>query len=287
MRYQFIDAEKANYPVVILCRVLKVSRSGYYSWATRGPSRREQANAALLAKVRAIHKQSRSTYGSPRIFEALRAQGMKVSENRIARLMRTNEIRSCHRRVYRVTTNSKHSHPIAPNLVNRCFTASAPDQIWAGDITYIPTDEGWLYLAVILDLFSRRVIGWSMGERLHGKLTEAALELALSRRQTTAQLLHHSDRGVQYAAKSYQDKLSAFDITCSMSRKGDCWDNAVAESFFKTLKVECVDRFRFRTREEARRVIFDYIEVFYNRQRLHSYLGYRSPVDYEAMALAA
>lgn len=287
MRYRFIDAEKANYPVVVLCRVLKVSRSGYYSWAARGPSSREQANVALLAKVRAIHKQSRGVYGSPRIFEALRAQGMKVSENRVARLMRVHDIRSCHRRVYRVTTNSKHSYPIAPNLVDRHFEASGPNQLWASDITYIPTCEGWLYLAVVLDLFSRRVIGWSMSKRLQSNLTEAALELALSQRQATGNLLHHSDRGVQYAAKSYQEKLSAFDITCSMSRKGDCWDNAVVESFFKSLKVECVNRYKFRTREEARRVIFDYIEVFYNRQRLHSYLGYRTPAEYEAMALAA
>lgn len=287
MRYRFIEAEKANYPVVVLCRVLKVSRSGFYLWSSRGPSRREQANAELLTKVRAIHKQSRGVYGSPRIFKALLAQGMKVSVNRVARLMRANEIRSCHRRIYRVTTNSKHSYPIAPNLVNRHFEASGPNQLWASDITYIPTGEGWLYLAVVLDLFSRRVIGWSMSERLQSKLTEAALELALSQRQATGNLLHHSDRGVQYAAKSYQDKLSAYEITCSMSRKGDCWDNAVVESFFKSLKVECVNRYKFRSREEARRVIFDYIEVFYNRQRLHSYLGYRTPAEHEAMALAA
>lgn len=284
MRYRFIDAEQAEYPIMMLCRVMRVSRSGFYAWRARPPSVRHQANVRLVSQMRMIHAKSRKTYGSPRIWEALQAQGQCIGRHRIARLMRLHDMRACYRRRCRITTQSKHAYPVASNTLRRDFAPTRPNHVWAGDITYIATNEGWLYLAVLLDLYSRRIIGWSMGTRLHSALTQEALEMALSQRRLTDPLLHHSDRGVQYAATDYQAVLSKHEITCSMSRKGNCWDNAVVESFFKTLKVECVYRQRFQTRHEARQQLFEYMEIFYNRQRLHSTLDYQSPVDYEALA---
>lgn len=287
MRYRFIEAEKEEYPVFVLCRVMRVSRSGYYAWQHRPLSRRDQENLRVVSEIRRIHAESRKTYGSPRVRAALRNQGHLVGRHRVARLMRLHELRACYRRRSRSTTQSEHLHPVATNLLAREFRPVRPNQVWAGDITYIATGEGWLYLAVLMDLFSRRIIGWSMETRLHSSLAEATLGMALSQRRLTAPLLHHSDRGIQYAAMNYQQLLHDHEITCSMSRKGNCWDNAVLESFFKTLKVECVHRQRFQTREEARQQLFEYIEVFYNRQRLHSTLDYHSPVAYEQRCLAA
>lgn len=287
MRYRFIEAEKASYPLPVLCRVMRVSRSGFYAWRHRVPSGREEANRQLVSQIRLLHVQSRTTYGSPRIWRALRNEGQAVGRHRVARLMRLHGLRACYRRRYRSSTQSQHLHPVAPNLLQREFQPQRPDQVWAGDITYIATAEGWLYLAVLMDLYSRRIIGWSMQPRLHGRLTEEALGMALSQRRWTESVLHHTDRGVQYAAMHYQSLLRDHAITCSMSRKGNCWDNAVVESFFKTLKVECASRQRFQTRAEAKQRLFEYIEVFYNRQRLHSTLDYCSPVDYETRSLAA
>lgn len=264
-----------------MCRVLKVSRSGYYAWRTRPESPRTRANRRLVSEIRAVHEASRKNYGSPRVFEELRERGHTAGRHRIARLMRENGIRGRRRRRFRTTTQSNHSHPVAENVVERRFDVQTMNETWATDITYIWTLEGWLYLCVILDLFSRRVVGWSMDARIDQNLTLSALKMALGDREVKPGLVHHSDRGSQYAAKAYRNVLVAHDIESSMSRKGDCWDNAVVESFFATLKVELVHDSVFVTREQARREIFDYIEVFYNRQRRHSYLGYLSPVNYE------
>ena len=268
----------------VLCAVLKVSRSGYYAWRTRPESPRRRANRRLVGEIRAVHKASRRNYGSPRIFEELRERGHTAGRHRIARLMRENGIRGRRRGRYRTTTQSNHSHPVTENVLKRQFDVRAANAAWASDITYVWTLEGWLYLCVILDLFSRRVVGWSMGSRIDQHLTLSALGMALASRAVKPGLVHHSDQGSQYAARAYRTVLAAHGIESSMSRKGDCWDNAVVESFFATLKVELVHESVFVTRDQARREIFDYIEVFYNRQRRHSYLGYLSPVNYEQRA---
>jgi len=287
MRYPFIDAEKVWYPIVVLCRVMRVSRSGFYAWKDRPPSLREQEDKRLRNRIRILHAQSRQTYGSPRTFKALRNDGERIGLHRVERLRRIEGLRACYTRQYRITTQSDHLYPVASNILAREFTPAEPNQVWAGDITYVATAEGWLYLAVILDLYSRRVIGWSMGARLHSVLAQEALIMALKQRRPPGVVLHHSDRGVQYASADYQILLGQQQMICSMSRKGNCWDNAVVESFFKTLKIECVYRQRFQTREHARQMIFEYIEAFYNRQRLHSTLDYQSPAAYEEARLAA
>ncbi len=281
MRYQFIDVERVNYPVRVLCRVLMVARSGYYAWSGRPLSSHAKANERLLVRIRAIHGESRGTYGSPRIHRTLRTPQEPVS-NRVARLMRVDGIRSKHRWKYRVTTNSNHRRPVAPNLLSREFSAAEPNRTWVGDITFIWTREGWLYLAVLIDLYSRIVVGWSMSERVTDDLTVAALRMALARRRPPAGLIHHSDQGSQYTSADYRRLLEVNKITASMSRRGDCWDNAVAESFYATLEKELLLDWEVRGRDDARREIFDLIEVFYNRERLHSTLGYISPVHYEA-----
>jgi len=271
-----------------MCRLLEVSRSGYYAWLKRGPSERSRANEALLLEIRAAHARSRRTYGSPRVFKELQEQGLAVGENRVARLMRETGIRAKTYRRFRVTTNSKHAHPIAPNLLARRFSpsfAGVPNKVWASDITYIPTREGWLYLSAVLDLVSRRVVGWSMKESVGSSLATDALKMALSYRRPESGMLHHSDRGIQYAAIDFRRLLKSRRIECSMSRKGDCWDNAVTESFFATLKKELVRDSEWRTREEARADIFEWIEVWYNRQRRHSSIGYLSPAEYEKRIL--
>lgn len=267
-----------------MCAVLQVSRSGYYSWLNRSASARERANQALVVEIRSIHVRSRQSYGSPRVTAELRASGHVCSENRVARLMRLNGIRSRRRRRYRATTESKHRYPVAPNRLDRRFEVSRPNAVWVSDITYIWTSEGWLYLAVIVDLYSRMVVGWSMGRRLTGALTLRALHQALRRRQVQPGLIHHSDRGSQYAAGDYQAVLADQGAIGSMSRKGNCWDNAVMESFFATLKTELIYHERFVTREEAKAKIFEYIEVFYNRERRHSTLGYKNPAEFELTA---
>jgi transposase InsO family protein len=244
-------------------------------------------DARLRVRICVIHKQNHQTYGSPRTLKALRNDGEKIGLHRVERLRQVEKLKVCYKSKYRTTTQSDHTCPVAENILARDFIPVAPNQVWASDITYVATTEGWLYLAVVLDLYSRRVIGWSMGPRLHSTLVRDALIMALKQRRPAGALLHHSDRGVQYASADYQALLDGQKIICSMSRKGNCWDNAVVESFFKTLKVECMYRQRIHTREQARQLIFDYIEVFYNRQRLHSTLDYRSPLSYEEAYLAA
>lgn len=281
MRYRFMEEYQGQFSIAAMARVLEVSTSGYYSWRRRKESRRSLENRKLLMEIKVIHAESGATYGSPRIYQELRARGIRCSENRVARLMRLHEVRPKRRRRYKATTGSRHSLPVAENHLNRQFAPKAPNQAWAADITYIWTREGWLYLAVVMDLFSRRIVGWSMQSRLKRGLVTGALQMALRCRRVKSGMLCHSDRGSQYASGDYQILLSEASITCSMSRKGDCWDNAPVESFFATLKRERVHHRRYRTREEARADIFQYLEVWYNRKRRHSSLGYLSPSDYE------
>ena len=270
-----------------MCTTLEVSRSGFYAWLRRGESRRSRENRRLTELIREEHERSRRTYGSPRIHAALKARGETCGLNRVARLMQVAGIRSKVKRKFKKTTNSAHTRPVAPNLVAQDFTTSAPNQVWVSDITYIPTDEGWLYLASTMDLFSRAIVGWSMSSTMPASLVVNALRMAIDRRSPPAGMIHHSDRGVQYAAHAFQDLLDRHGIVCSMSGKGNCYDNAVKESFFHTLKTELCDHEHYRTREQARASIFEYIEAFYNRQRLHSTLGYLSPVDFEIQQHAA
>lgn len=270
-----------------MCRVFKVSRSGYYAWLKRPESRRKIQNRELLKKIRKVHKVSRGTYGSPRITKALKKEGIACGRNRVARLMRENGIAAKTKRKYKATTNSKHNYPVAENLVNQNFTVNQPNQVWVADITYIATDEGWLYLAAVEDLFQRKIVGWAMDSTMTRQLVLDALKQAVWRYQPLAGLIHHSDRGSQYASHEYQKALKDYKMIGSMSRKGNCYDNACMESFFGTLKRELIYGTRFRTRAEARQAIFEYIEVFYNRIRLHSALGYMSPVEYEQIFKAA
>ena len=281
MRCEVIERHRGLYPLVMMCRLLEVKRSTYYAWRTRPESRRTKEDRLLLIEIEISHKASDRTYGSPRVHQDMQGKGVRCGVNRVARLMRERRIRAKQARRYKVTTNSDHSHPVAANLLDRQFDVAEPDRVWTADITYIWTRAGWLYLAVILDLFSRRVVGWAMSNRIDCQLTLTALRMALWRRRPPPGLLHHSDRGSQYACADYRDKLDEHGLVCSMSRKGDCWDNAVSESFFKTLKVERVNDRDYWTREEAKTDIADYIELFYNRKRRHSYLGYASPVEYE------
>ena len=266
---------------------VRTSAAGYYAWCTRPESPRSADTRTLLSAIRVIHQESRETYGSPSIWDALIKQGHGVGEHRVARLMRQEGIRAKTVKKWRATTQSNHRLPVATNTLNRQFTVTHPNRVWAGDLTYVWTTEGWLYLAVILDLYSRRVIGWAMGHRLTVELAEQALTMALANRTPRAGLLHHSDRGSQYAATSYQRLLGEHGITTSMSRTGNCWDNACVESFFGTLKRELVYHRHYATREEATQDIFEYIEVFYNRRRRHSTLGYYSPAEFEARTAVA
>ena len=287
MRYRAIQEHDRRYPIRLMCRTLTVSPAGYYAWRDRPESRRSRQNRTLRSAIRELHHESRETYGSPRIWNALRKQGHGVGEHRVARLMRGAGIRANTVKKWRTTTQSSHRLPVAENTLNRQFTVEAPNRVWAGDITYVWTTEGWLYLAVILDLYSRLVIGWAMGQRLTGELAEQALLMALANRQPRAGLVHHSDRGSQYAATRYQQMLTMHGLTPSMSRRGNCWDNACVESFFGTLKRELVYHRHYATRNEATQDIFEYIEVFYNRKRRHSALGYDSPAEYEARKAVA
>jgi putative transposase len=280
MTYAFIATQQGAYPLRRLCQALSVSPSGYYAWRGRPLSRRQREDRRLKVAMRAAFRRSRQAYGSPRLQEALATQGLFCSRKRVARLMREEGLVPKKVRQARRTTHSIGTHPKAPNLLNRQFTVRAPDTVWAGDITYLWTDEGWLYLAVVLDLYSRRVVGWSISDRLTQELAIAALQRALSERHVDEDLLHHSDRGSQYTSEAYQRLLRARGLRVSMSRSGDCWDNAVVESFFATLKTELGER--FPSRSAAHLQLFDYIEVFYNRQRLHSSLGYLTPVQIEA-----
>lgn len=281
MRFAFIGEEKAAFPVRLLCRTLQVSRAGFYAWQGRPPAPRVRADERLGVEIAAIHAESRQRYGSPRVHAELLDRGHRTGRKRVARLMRVRGLAARRRRRFRCTTQSRHPFPSAPNVLARQFERSRPDQAWVTDITYIPTREGWLYLAVILDLCSRVVVGWATHERMTNDLTLAALEMALARRRPPHGVLHHSDRGSQYGSGDYQRVLAHHGLVCSMSRRGDCWDNAVAESFFATLKVELVHDAAWATRTAARIELFEYLEVFYNGLRRHSALGYLSPRAFE------
>jgi putative transposase len=284
MKFQFMQAHRDEFPVTRMCHVLRVSSSGYYASRGRPLSRREQDNQGIVNQIKEIHTVSRETYGSPRVHAALVRQGIHCNKKRVERLMRVHDIRGKQRGRRRVqTTDSAHDLPVAPNVLSRQFGADAPNRKWVTDITYIPTDQGWLYLAAVVDLFSRRVVGWSMGSTMQGSLAENALWMAIVDRRPPAGLLHHSDRGSQYASCAYQSLLGDYQIVASMSRTGNCYDNAPMESFFGTLKCELVHDRHYRTRAQARQDIFEYIEVFYNRKRLHSSLGYLSPAQYEQL----
>jgi len=288
MKYQFIADHRDQYPIKLMCQVLEVARSGYYAWRKRPLSARKMADRLLLRQIKNIFAQSRETYGSQRIQVELAEQGILCGRKRVARLMRTDGLRPKTVRRFRVvTTDSNHNLPIAPNRLNQEFTADQPDRIWLTDITYVPTAQGWLYLAVVLDLYSRQIVGWAMNDSLHRQLVIEALQMAIIARKPPPGLLHHSDRGSQYASHDYQTLLTQADMVGSMSRKGNCYDNAPLESFFGTLKTELVFHQHYATRAEARLDIFEYIEVFYNRVRRHSALGYKSPINYEALSLAA
>jgi transposase InsO family protein len=287
MKYSFVKSHSSAYGVERMCRLLRVSRSGYYAWRGRPKNRRELANEALLVDIKTFYKKSRKVYGSPRITDDLREAGIRCGHNRVARLMRLAGIRAKTKRRFKVTTDSKHKFPVSPNLLGRNFTVKAPDRVWVADMTYIWTEEGWLYLAAVLDLYSRGIVGWSMGPRLDAGLAVSALRQAVKRRRPDKGLVFHSDRGVQYASGPMRSELKRHACIQSMSRKGDCWDNAVMESFFHTLKTEHTYFEKYRSRAEARSKLFDYIEVFYNRQRKHSTLGYKSPLAFEEERNAA
>ena len=284
-RYRFIHAERATYPVTLLCRVLGVARAGYYAWAGREVSARARADAELAEQIGRIYAQSRQTYGAPRVHAALRAGGVRCGTRRVARLMRAAGLVGCHRRRRTRTTVADPAAAPAPNLLMRDFAAPAPNRLWIGDITYVATWEGWLYLAVLLDAHSRRVVGWAMADHLRTELPLDALRMALAARHPALGLIHYTDRGCQYTAGGYREALAARGIVISMSRPGDCYDNAMAESFFATLKAELIDTRPWPTRRAARQAIFEWIEVWYNRQRTHSALAYRSPLAFE-LALA-
>jgi putative transposase len=281
MRYQFAQVHQDEFPVQRMCSVLGVSSSGYYAWQTRPISPRVQANQELMPEIRAIHSRSRKTYGSPRVHAELKACGFRVGKNPVARLMRTENLYGQRKKKQPHTTDSQHSYPVAPNRLNRDFKATRPTEKWLADITYIPTAEGWLYLAVVLDLFSRKIVGWAFAATLESCLVEQAFRMAVQNRTTLTGLLHHSDRGSQYAGDAYQRLLIDQQVQVSMSRTGNCYDNAPMESFFSTLKCEHVHFQNYQTRQEATTDIFSYIVGFYNRQRRHSSLGYLSPDEFE------
>jgi putative transposase len=278
--FRFIDAERACLPVALLCRVLGVSRSGYYAWRNRPPSKRSREDATLTAKIREIHRRSRETYGSPRIHAELRALGTRCGRKRVERLMRQAELRGCTRSGRKGTTRRGMRAP-AEDLVKRNFAATEVDRVWMADITYVATEEGFLYLAFVLDAHSRRIVGWAMENHLRSELVVDALQMAVWRRKPVPGLIHHSDQGVQYTALSLGERLREVGITPSMGRTGSALDNAMAESFVSTLKAELVSRQEFPSRQAAKTAIFDYLETFYNTRRLHSALGYRSPAEYE------
>jgi len=281
MIYQFMRVHENEFRIGRMCRVLGVGRSGYYAWRSRPTSQRTQANEVLLEKIRAAYQASQATYGSPRIQVALQHQGVRCSKKRVARLMRQHQIIARPRKKRRPITTQRETGAIpAPNLLNQDFYASAPNQKWVSDITYIATAEGWLYLATVLDLFSRKIVGWAMADHMEATLVEAAWNMARLQRQPQTGLLHHSDQGRQYTSTTYQNALAPLHCQVSMSRVGNCYDNAVMESFFATLKTECATD-PFPTRTQARSAIFEYIEAWYNRQRLHSSLGCLSPAEFE------
>jgi putative transposase len=279
--YRFVEREKADFPVATICRVLGVSPSGYWAWSKRPPSQRTLADAGLTERIRAIHADSRGTYGMPRVHAELRDAGTRCSRKRVARLMRDAGLEGVHRRrSTRTTVQDRHTAP-APDLVDRVFSASCPDRLWVADITYVPTWQGFLYVAVVIDVFSRRVVGWSMAGHLRTELIVEALDMAISVRQPSEGLIHHSDRGTQYTSIAFGRRCREAGISLSMGSTGDAYDNAMAESFFASLETELIDRSSWRTRADARLAVFDYIEAFYNPHRRHSALGYLSPAEFE------
>jgi transposase InsO family protein len=282
MRFEFIDDHRDELPITAMCKVLSVSCSGYYAWRRRPPSVREMANQELAEKIEAVYNENHGVYGSPRIYRELKGQGLACSENRIARLMRLRCIKAKQSRRFKTTTKRDKAHPVAPNLLKRDFETDRPDQKWLADITYIATQEGWLYLAAILDLYSRRIVGWAMSDRMTSDLTIAALEMAFTQRRPSADLIHHSDQGSQYTDQKYRALLKDHDVRVSMNGTGSWYDNAPMESFFGTLKSEWVDHV-YPSRDEAMTDVFFYIESFYNLHRRHSALDYRSPAAYEQL----
>lgn len=281
MRYQFIESHKQVWPIILMCGVMDVSPSGYYAWRGREPSQRASTNQALDERVASIYGQHKSRYGAPRIWEELQSQGVSCSEKRVARRMQKLGLKAIQAKKFKVTTDSEHNKPVAPDLLQQDFTAACANEKWVSDITYIWTGAGWLYLAVVMDLYSRAIIGWSLQKRMTQQLVCDALTMALFRRGFPKDVIIHSDRGSQYCSKRYQLLLKLNGLICSMSRKGCCYDNAAMESFFHSLKVELVHRETYVTREQARQSIFEYIEVYYNRQRRHSTIGYQIPMLYE------
>jgi transposase InsO family protein len=270
--------------VSFACRVLGVSRSGYYRWCNAEPSERARSDASLAAEIQAIHRAHKGRYGSPRVHRALRDRGCRVGRKRVARLMRAHGLHGRKPRRFRRTTDSRHAYRIAPNRLERDFTASAPNRVWAGDITYVPVRDGWLYLAVLLDLYSRRIVGWAMSDRIDTELALEALQMAVRARNPPPGLLHHTDRDCRYASDEYQAALTQHGMVPSMSRKADCWDNAAAESIFATIEKELLCDHPLKSRAETRADIADYIENYYNVQRRHSYLDYSTPLEYELKA---
>lgn len=287
MKFAFINAQEVAFPVQPMCRVLGVSRSGYYAWKERPQQTADPNTVALAAEIAAAHRRSRGTYGSPRVHRELRARGIRVGKKRVERLMREKGLKGAQKRKYRCTTDSRHSLPIAPNRLDRNFDPTEADRVWAGDVTYIATDQGWLYLAVIVDLFSRRVVGWSVSSTNDTKLAQEALQRALAARRPALGLMHHTDRGSPYASLAYTAVLRQYGVVASMSRAGDCYDNAVVESFFGTLKAELVRGCVYPSHVVATAAIADYVEDFYNTQRRHSHLQYLSPIEFELRSQTA
>jgi len=284
VRYRFVEGHRDRWPIRLMCAVLGVSPGGYYGWRRRPPSAASRRRAALVDAIKEVHGEAKARYGSPRVHAELAARGQWCCVNTVAKLMSRHGIAAKTARKFRGTTDSDHGRPVADNVLDRRFEPGAPDRTWTADITYIPTGEGWLYLAAVEDLHSRKIVGWSMSERIDSRLVVDALEMAVSRRLPGEGLVAHSDRGSQYASEHYQRLLASHGITCSMSRRANCWDNAPMESFFASLKKELVHGADFATRAEARAELFEYIEVFYNRVRRHSALGYLSPEEFERAA---
>ena len=284
MRFAFVHQHRTRWPIQVICHVLQVSTSGYYAWKSRGESKQAKRRRKIGKLIQIVFAESRQTYGSPRVQRELVDRGYACSVNFVAKLMRSLDIRVKSRRKFTVTTDSRHSLPVAENLLGRQFRPQGPNQVWLSDITYVPTGEGWLYLATVEDLYSRRIVGWEMSSKIDRHLVASALQRAIARRDPASGLMVHSDRGSQYCSDDYQRLLAQHQIRCSMSGKGNCWDNAPMESFYRTLKVECTHRQDYANRGEARRNIAEFIEVFYNRRRRHSTIGYVSPAQYEAAA---
>lgn len=287
MKYQFIKDHREQYRISMMCRVMEVSRSGYYDWFDRPTSHWQKEDQRLLGRIRQIHEQYRCTYGSDKTWQVLRTQGEACGRHRVARLRKDNNIEALRRKRFKAGYAARNSQPPAPNRLERNFTVKQPDQVWVGDTTFIPTRAGWLYLAIIVDLYARAVVGWAMSHRNNQELVADALKMAIEQRKPTSRLIHHTDQGATYSSSMYQTLLKQHHIIPSMSRKGNCYDNAVAESFFSTLKNELVFHRDFKTRDEARSAIFEFIEVFYNRQRHHQSLNYQIPLEYERMRSVA